>query len=86
MYAWEKIICILMHFNALKFKCLIKIHFIPNRVFPTGVEGICLGEATAVIAMLGERRRSQPVEYFIDGVLDTIGGLLYLSGSVNHWQ
>ena len=24
-----------MHFNALKFKRLIKIHFIPNRVFPT---------------------------------------------------
>ena len=24
-----------MHFNALQFRCLIKIHFIPNQVFPT---------------------------------------------------
>ena len=35
MYAQEKIIRILMHFNALKFKHLIKIHFISNQVFLT---------------------------------------------------
>ena len=35
MDAQEKIIRILMHFNVLKFKHLIKIHFIPNQVFLT---------------------------------------------------
>ena len=31
-----------MHFNALKFKRLIKIHFIPNQVFPTNSEDVAM--------------------------------------------
>ena len=42
---------------------------IERRLGRRGVEGICLGEATTVIAMPGERCRSRPGEYFIDGVL-----------------
>ena len=49
-----------------------------------GVEEVCLGEATAVIAMLGERRKAQPGEYAIDGVLDTIGGLDIWNAALQH--
>jgi len=48
-----------------------------------GVEDICLGEATVVIAKLGERRKVQP-EYVIDGVLDTIGGLSIWDAAQQH--
>ena len=49
-----------------------------------GVEDICLGEATAVIAKLGERCKKQPGEYVIDGVLDTIGGLDIWNAALQH--
>lgn len=49
-----------------------------------GVEEVCLGEATTVIAMLGERCKTQPGEYIIDGVLDTIGGLDIWNASLQH--
>jgi hypothetical protein len=49
-----------------------------------GIEEVCLGEATTVIAMLGERCRTQPGEYVIDGVLDTIGGLDIWNAALQH--
>jgi len=49
-----------------------------------GVEDVCLGEATAVIAKLGERCKTQPEEYVIDGVLDTIGGLDIWNAAQKH--
>jgi len=49
-----------------------------------GVEDICLGEAAAVIAKLGERCKNQPGEYVIDGVLDTIGGLDIWNAALQH--
>jgi len=49
-----------------------------------GVEDVCLGEATAVIAKLGERCKKQPGEYVIDGVLDTIGGLDIWNAALQH--
>ena len=49
-----------------------------------GVEDICLGEATAVIAKLGERCKERPGEYVIDGVLDTIGGLDIWNAALQH--
>ena len=49
-----------------------------------GVESVCLGEATAIIAKLGERCKTQPKEYFIDGVLDTIGGLDIWNAAQQH--
>ncbi|KAF9649349.1 hypothetical protein BDM02DRAFT_1871502 [Thelephora ganbajun] len=49
-----------------------------------GVEDVCLGEATAVIAKLGERCKAQPGEYVIDGVLDTIGGLDIWNAALQH--
>lgn len=49
-----------------------------------GVEEVCLGEATAVIAMLGERCKTQPGQYTIDGVLDTIGGLDIWNAALQH--
>lgn len=48
-----------------------------------GVEEVCLGEATTVIAMLGERCKKQP-EHVIDGVLDTIGGLDIWNAALQH--
>ena len=49
-----------------------------------GVEDVCLGEATAVIAKLGERCKAKPQEYVIDGVLDTIGGLDIWNAAQQH--
>ncbi|KAF9782772.1 hypothetical protein BJ322DRAFT_1008759 [Thelephora terrestris] len=49
-----------------------------------GVEDVCLGEATAVIAMLGERCKTRPGGYIIDGVLDTIGGLDVWNAALQH--
>lgn len=49
-----------------------------------GIEEVCLGEATTVIAMLGERCKTQPGEYVIDGVLDTIGGLDIWNAALQH--
>lgn len=49
-----------------------------------GIEDVCLGEATAVIAKLGERCKKQPGEYVIDGVLDTIGGLDIWNAALQH--
>jgi hypothetical protein len=49
-----------------------------------GVEDVCLGEATSVIAQLGERCKGQPGEYVIDGVLDTIGGLDIWNSALQH--
>ena len=49
-----------------------------------GIEEVCLGEATAVIAMLGERYKAQPEASVIDGVLDTIGGLDIWNAALQH--
>jgi len=49
-----------------------------------GVEEVCLGEATTVIAKLGERYEKQPGECVIDGVLDTIGGLDIWNAALQH--
>ena len=49
-----------------------------------GIEEVCLGEATKVIAMLGERCKAQPGGYAIDGVLDTIGGLDIWNAALQH--
>ena len=57
---------------------------IERRLRRWGVEDVCLGEAAAVIAMLGERCRSRPGEYLIDGVLDTIGGLDVWNAALQH--
>lgn len=49
-----------------------------------GVEDVYLGEATTVIAKLGQRCKAQPEEYVIDGVLDTIGGLDIWNAAQQH--
>lgn len=49
-----------------------------------GTEEVCLGEATTVITMLGERCKTQLGEYFIDGVLDTIGGIDIWNAALQH--
>ena len=55
-----------------------------SRLRRWGVENVCLGEATAVIAKLGERCKAQPEDYVIDGVLDTIGGLDIWNAAQQH--
>lgn len=57
---------------------------IERRLRRWGVEDVCLGEATAVITMLGERCKTQPGGYAIDGVLDTIGGLDIWNAALQH--
>lgn len=57
---------------------------IERRLRRWGIEDVCLGEATTVIAALGERRRTQPGGYSIDGVLDTIGGLDIWNAALQH--
>lgn len=49
-----------------------------------GAEDVCLGEATEVIAALGDRCKKRPGEYAIDGVLDTIGGLEIWAAALQH--
>ena len=49
-----------------------------------GIEDVCLGEATTVIAALGDRSKTRPGEYFIDGVLDTIGGTDIWNAALQH--
>lgn len=55
-----------------------------RRLRKWGVEDVCLGEATTVIAKLGERCKKQPGGYIIDGVLDTIGGLDIWNAALQH--
>ena len=57
---------------------------IEKRLRRWGVEDVCLGEATTVIAMLGERGKTRPGGYVVDGVLDTIGGLDIWNAALQH--